>query len=91
MEQIKAVASQVDDNKLHQWAEQVVNNHRLMNSACRKPSLEQVIQLYKQALFLIWLTAIRLMHKVEAKQTGNAKHQNMRRSVIIILTYKMQR
>lgn len=53
MEQIKAVANQVDDNKLGKWAEQVVNNHRLMNSACRKPSLEQVIQLYKQALFLV--------------------------------------
>ena len=52
VEQIKGVASQVDESKLLNWAEQVVNNHRLMNSACRKPSLEQVVELYKEALFM---------------------------------------
>ncbi|WP_018963326.1 iron-containing alcohol dehydrogenase family protein [Coprothermobacter platensis] len=34
---------------LNKWADQVVNNKRLMNSACRKPNADEVIQLYKEA------------------------------------------
>jgi 1,3-propanediol dehydrogenase/alcohol dehydrogenase len=40
----------VSDEKLYQWAQQVIDNKRLMNSACRKPTLEEVVELYKQAL-----------------------------------------